>query len=232
MNLPKIYLIAILLLAFSVGANSQEPPKPVLVNEYAFRVGREEAHSRIDNFFTELSENKGSTGLVVTFTPPPSKHLGIFREDEVRYYSAWHKFPASRLKFLRANHSTQLKVQLWRIPAEGVPPEIRNIDMSFALPKDIQPFILGSEYVYGGEVCPDPDIRPVLADFLRGNPPARGNVVVRERTKRLAQQKAARIVRDFQRRYGISRARFRIFPINRSAPSSPHEPSVEYWYLP
>ena len=35
MNLPRIYLIALLLLAFGVDVNSQERPKAILVDEFA-----------------------------------------------------------------------------------------------------------------------------------------------------------------------------------------------------
>ncbi len=60
MNLPRIYLIAILLLVFGVCANGQEPPKAVLVDEFDPATGfAKHLERRLDDLFVKASNDSG-----------------------------------------------------------------------------------------------------------------------------------------------------------------------------
>jgi hypothetical protein len=61
----------------------------------------------------------------------------------------------------------------------GIPISISR-DEIYSLPSSIKPFMLGAEYAVGG-VCPEVSDFRIFAKFLKDNPEARGNIVVRER---------------------------------------------------
>lgn len=225
-------VIWIFLLAFAISGSAQEPPRAVLADDDVFRIGCEDVHGRIDNFFSEIINEKESTGLVIIRVPPAKKHLALFAQQEVEYYMDWHRFPKNRIEFARVTEGERLNVQFWRVPPGPAKPQINDVDMTLAFPAETKPFVFGSEFEFRGEVCPDPNIPAAFADFLKANPTARGNIVVREVTIRKAQLKGSRILRTFQKKYAVNRSRFRIFPTIRTKGLAETEPIVEYWYLP
>ena len=226
---PLVLIAVIALIADSVG---QETPKAVLVDEHGM-LPCDDNLGRIDTWYAELSNNPRSVGLVVITTPPEKKHLGVFRELMMKAHAKFRGVAdALVFRYVRVNSGSDFKVQLWRIPPGGNEPEIEKIDMSLLLPKHIDPFILGTEYKFGDQICPEISDEPVFADFLKANSDARGNIVVRDRTIGNARAKSARILRNFQNRYGISRHRLRVFPATLTKPSNHDEPVIEYWYLP
>ncbi len=235
MNLPRIYLIAILLLLFGVGSRGQEPPKAVLVDEHG-QLPCDDSLGRLDVWYAEISNHSGSIGLAVISGAREEKHLIAFRhslmETNARFRGASEQL---KLKYVRAVSRGPLMVQLWRIPAGASEPRIENVDNTYTLPNDIRPFLLGKEYpdYLGDNICPgEPADQRIFASFLKENPSSRGNIVVRERTLAKARAKGARLLRTFKLEYGIPSSRLRIFPRKRSIPSDNFEPIVEYWYLP
>lgn len=231
----RVCLIAILLLAFGVGANAQEPPKAVLVDEHG-QLPCDDSLGRLDVWYAELSKNPNSTGLAVISIRPEEKHRSVFRQDLMESNAIFRgASKVLKLKYVRANSPGDLKVQLWRIPSGAEEPRIENVDDTFVLPNDIKPFLLGREYpdFLGDNICPgEPTDQRIFASFLKENQTARGNIVVRERTLAKARAKGARLLRTFKRKFGIPSSRLRVFPRKRSITSDNLEPIVEYWYLP
>ena len=117
MNLCRIYLIAILLLAFSACVNGQESPKAVLADEHGL-FPCDDTLGRLDAWYAELSNNPNSIGLAVISGPPEKKHLSVFRQylmdANPRFRGASKEL---QLKYVRANSPGEVKIQLWRVPA-------------------------------------------------------------------------------------------------------------------
>jgi len=67
MNPHRIYLIAILLLAFGVGATGQEPPKAVLIDEFSM-LTCDDFLGRLDMYLSELRNVPASKGVVIIGT--------------------------------------------------------------------------------------------------------------------------------------------------------------------
>lgn len=65
MKVSRIYLIVILLLVFGVNVNSQEPPKPILQDEFGKLSCCCDLSGRIDMLLQELSRTPDSVGYVV-----------------------------------------------------------------------------------------------------------------------------------------------------------------------
>lgn len=232
----KLRILSFLLLshiAFGSAANSQQP-KAVLVDEHGL-LPCDDSLGRLDAWYAEIANNQNSVGLAVISGPPEEKHRSVFRqylmEANARFRGVSKVLP---LKYVRANSSDDVKVELWRIPAGAEGPRIENVDNTFVLPGDIKPFRLGTDYPdFFDNICPgERSDQRIFGEFLKGNPSARGNIVVRGRTLAKAKGKAAGILRVFKKQYGIAGTRLRVFPRRRSIPSNNLEPIVEYWYLP
>lgn len=78
MNLTRLFLIAILLLAYGVVANGQEPSVPVLFDEFR-SYNCEDLLARLDNFALEL-QNRKTNGVVVFYkSPDPINNIFTYR---------------------------------------------------------------------------------------------------------------------------------------------------------
>jgi hypothetical protein len=224
------------LVFLTIAVSAQGPPKAVLVEEHG-QLPCDDSLGRLDNWYSELSKDPNSTGLAVISIRPEEKHLSVFRQNLMESNALFRgASKVLKLKYVRANSSEDLKVQLWRIPAGAEEPRIENVDNTFVLPSHITPFLLGKEYpdyLGADNICPgEPSDQRIFASFLKDNQSARGNIVVRERTVAKAQEKAVRIRNAFKRLYRIPPARLRVFPRKRTVPANYLEPIVEYWYLP
>lgn len=223
-------LAIVLVLSLAVLGRGQEPLKAILSDEHS-EIPCDDTLSRIDSFLAELRENPEDTGLVVLSGAPENKHRIVFRQMVVQRHMKWRQFDLSRIRFLRAR-SVETTVQFWRIPLGADDPKINEVDMSLTIPKNVKPFLMGYQTKIGDQICPEIDDAEIFASFLKANRSARGNIVIRERSTTHARQKAASILRQFERKYGISAVRLRTFTAVHTYSSDHDEFIVEYWYLP
>jgi hypothetical protein len=230
MNRFIVWVATLLLGSLAVASSAQESPKAILTDEYE-TLTCEMTISTIDSFFSELSRHSGATGLVVLTSPPEQKHRAAFRQAIIEYQTKWRQFDGARFRFLRAKSNGEPKVQFWLIPSGAQPPDVPNVDMSYALPRSLKPFLLGLATKFGSVACPNVNEAKIFAMFLKGNPSARGNIVVRDKSLGQARTKARIFVSRFQQRYGIRANRLRTFPARLIQPSNVDEAIVEYWYL-
>ena len=232
------YKFTHLLIAFAMmsiltfGLAAQETPEPILLDEYD-RLPCDDLLGRLDMFFGELSRDPSSVGLVVISAQKENKWRAVFHQHLIEAHAGSRKFISNPIKYVRNTSSNAFTTQLWRIPRGAAEPTITDVDVTFELPADIKPFILGEKYPYGDGICPEVDNdESIFAEFLKGNPNSRGNIVVRERNLELARRESERIRRVFPKRYRIPSSRLRFFPRKVSIPRNNLEPIVEYWYLP
>jgi hypothetical protein len=231
MKFDRFYIAFLLSLFLTMASIGQEPTTAVLVDEHGM-LPCDDNLGRIDAWYAELATNPSSLGLVVISSPLKKKHLSVFRELMMKTNAKFRGAESLAIKYLRANSEDGFRVQLWRIPAGAIEPEIESLDLSYALPTDIEPFILGADYEIDDVICPGVSDSYVFAEFLQGNPRARGNIVARNRTLRGARREGSKILKEFQIRYGIPSSRLRVFPRKSLNLSNNSEPIVEYWYLP
>jgi hypothetical protein len=207
----------------------QEVPKAVLVDEHG-QLACDDSLGRLDVFYAELAKNPGDRGLFVISGRPEIKHRVAFREGLIEAHTRDRGVDAGRFDFVRAVSDGDLMVQYWRIPPGADRPVISNVDKTYSLPSSIKPFMLGAEYSSGDGICPEVNDFPIFVKFLKDNPEARGNIVVRERTLGRAEAKGRRVVRELGAK-GIARSRIRVFTGTRGADDH-NVPVVEYWFLP
>jgi hypothetical protein len=221
----RLPILSLLIFASSFMTPSQVPPNAFIVDESG-PVACDDMLARVDNFLIHLEREPGSSGLVVIESSPLSRRNAVFHaaliESAVKNSSKLHM---ERIKFVRASSSVGIRVQYWLIPRGAVTPTIANVDISYALPPGIKPFMFSWEYGGDDGICPIINSTMLLAKFMAGNPKARVNIVFRGLNRKDAYAR----LNVLTKRYGISKARTRIF---FAAKESINDPIVEYWFLP
>lgn len=207
----------------------QEGPRAVLVDDHGV-TNCCDLRGRMDIFFSELMRDPAARGLVVLSTKAGNGVRAANRESMILTHAAFRGFPADRFDILRAvSDDDELRVRYWIVPPGAERPEVEGVEADYALPAAAKPFMLTATYRDDG-LCPGINDAEVFAKFMKDNPGARGNIVVRERTLRRAAAEGRRVMREFTE-LGVAGTRLRVFTETRRA-NEYDVPMVEYWFLP
>ncbi|PYS99555.1 MAG: hypothetical protein DMF63_10735 [Acidobacteria bacterium] len=231
MNLLKVFSISILLLALGIQTNSQGTNEAVLVDEYD-STPCDDFLGRLDFFLGEMRLHPDSKGLIVISNPAEERADGVMLQWMMEYQFEFRAFDSSRIEIVRAD-GDKFHHEFWRIPPGAATPKIENSGFGYRMSDTVtKPFMLANETKFGTQICPEIDDQRLFVEFLKANPSARGNIVVRDDSDENARKKARSILWKFKTKYGISRKRLRTFTARLTQPASNDEPIVEYWYLP
>ena len=224
-------LVLVCELVFAGSGHGQNVPKAVLVDDHGV-TNCCDLRGRMDVFFSELMRDPAARGLVVLSTRAGNGVRTANRESMILTHAAFRGFPADRFDILRAvsGDDDEVRVRYWIVPQGADRPEVEGVEANYALPAAARPFMLTATYPDDG-LCPGIDDAEVFAKFLKDDPEARGNIVVRERTLTRAEAKGRRLLRRFESKYDIARERLRLFTGTRRA-NEYNVPLVEYWFLP
>ena len=227
----RISFLAILIFASISTGMAQNPPSAVLVDEFS-TLGCDDFLARLDAYFAELRNEPISKGVVVIRNAASNRHRSVQTQALIEAHFRWRDWKQDSLDYVRADKEGDPLIQLWRLPPGTVLPVIEDQIDSFRIHEGVRrPFIMGYETKFG-QICPEIDDQQIFAVFLKSNPKARGNIVVRAKSSGEAQRKAKTIRRKFETDYGISSERIRTFVAKLQKPENHDEPVVEYWYLP
>ena len=228
----KLFLLSVVFVCVSVFAGAvvaQEVPKAVLVDDHG-ATNCCDLRGRMDIFFSELMRDPAARGLVVLSTKAGNGVRSANRESMILTHAAFRGFPADRFDILRAvSGDDELRVRYWIVPQGAERPEVEGVEADYALPAAAKPFMLTATYLTD-DLCPGIDDAEVFAKFLKDDPEARGNIVVRERTLGRAAAEGRRLIRKFAE-LGVAGTRLRVFTETRRA-NGYDVPVVEYWFLP
>src|SRR5436190_12283192 len=222
MNLPRIYLIAILLLAFGVGAPGQEPPKAVSVDEFS-KIPCEDVKGRTDNFLAELNTNIVDSGVVIIARSKSS-------QDTKRIITAHLfnvRFDRSRISIRHSEQSSSHGTQFWRVPPGVDAPnssifEEPNRDFSKA-------FVFGySERDDLAGICPTFSPED-FADLIRNNPGSKARLVIFGPSSSSRRAVAFDEIEILRRYTKLLRGQIEIYFVHR--PNLDYT-ETEYWYIP
>lgn len=243
MNLPRIYFIAILLLAFGVGSNSQKPQQaPTLIDSFG-KPGCELLLSRLDYLASEASKTPNSVGFVVLY---PGKNIfeNVSYERAIINNSAFRRFPDGLIRLIRATRKDKLEFELWRSSADN-PPAFRDIPFDYRLSNisrrtlfvedSVEVFRLEGKLEYGSEGgCVNEFNLDVLSKVLLENPELSGEIIIFNRRSRDA-RKLSRLIHDAGiSENKISKKRLRIIygGSGKAKEWSSNISSIEVWLLP
>lgn len=183
----------------------------------------------LDLLTVRLQENRNSRGLVVIKGDEANMRDNVIYESMVLRYFDDKTDVRPRISVLRAKSNSKMTLQSWIVPASAKTPEISIANWSYAAAAGTKPYLFTWENIYDG-ICPDAEDLRLFADFLKANPSARGNIVVRDPSQRRIAQKQAKIIKELTKTFGISRKQLRIF--KSFEPSTGMLPPVEYWFVP
>jgi len=225
MNASRIYLIAVLLLAFGVGANGQEPPKAVLVDEFP-AITCEDLSARLDNFFHELQQKPNAIGYIVLAVDSKRPSGG---ETFIDGYARWRQFSEDRFVVTEAKLPSAISAQLWSVP----PGASLALDVSSTLVRRLKPDEkkkrLFSDY---GEYAPCYTGAPLrlAAAYLKSEPGLFANVVIGSKTIRGYKKVKGETERLFEAKYSLDKARLRFYRIRTEY--EPEGPEIaELWIV-
>lgn len=232
MNLPRICLSAILLLGFGLVAYGQVLQEPILVDEYYYLAPCDDLIGRLDGYLGELQRYPDQAGVIVLRNIPTNRPSSAILQAIIEAWMDYREFDRRRIAFVRADANQQSR-QFWRIPPGSGKPVIEQVIPGFQMSEAVtKPFLLAEETRFGEQICPPIDDFSIFAGFLKDNPTARGNIVVRDASPSIARRRAAGILRKLRSTHGIEPKRLRIFTARFEQPSNHDEAIVEYWYLP
>ena len=123
MKLNKLKITFIALLLLGAVANGQEPVKAVLVDEFG-ELCSDDVRSRIDSFFTTISNSPDSTGYVVGLAQASlpgryEKFVRLFKN-----HIAFRNFYPESVKFVRSSDREDLRIQFWLVPLGASFPDV------------------------------------------------------------------------------------------------------------
>lgn len=234
MNLSRIYLIAILLLTFGVGANGQAPPKAVLVDEFG-KPDCEVLWAKLDGFIQQVQTDPTSIATIEISGKTDDSHGNFYWDNMIRGYFVRRNIPKERWSVRRAALGNERIVRFWLTPPGAIPPKIEVAEWDMAYPIDTKPFIFtnGESYSVEVGVCLYVDEIALLAKALEFNPAARVNVVLIVRSDREYLRRRQKTIKELVDGYSIRRSRIKIFKKLSSKPN-PYgiNPTTEYWLIP
>lgn len=226
----NISLTLVALFVFGLGGYGQESPQPILVDEHG-ATPCDDSLARLDAFFADLSDNPNSTGLITITNAPDKRRDSVFRQEWVKLYTRYRGFDPSRIKIVRIVDDGDMRVSFWRIPSGAREPSIK-VDASYEIPETMKPFLFAQKYPFGDPICPEIDAGLTFARFLKANPSASANVVVRAKSLARARVKGSLMVNRLVT-YGIKRSRIRLFARKQvRGEISNWLPVTEFWFLP
>ena len=230
MNLRRICLLTLLLLTPSLRSDGQVPVEAILVDQYSYSPGCDDFIGRLDVFLGELRNHPDSTGVIVLRNKPSLRHRTRILEATIESWLDYREFDRRRIEFIRADGDEHSR-SFWRVPPGAPKPSVERGFLGSQMVNK-KPFLLTEESRFGTHICPEIDRLKIFAGFLKDNPTARGNIVVRDGSQSVARRRAASIVRKLQSIHGIQRRRLSSFIARFERPSNHDEAVVEYWYLP
>jgi hypothetical protein len=234
MKLPRLFLIAILLVAFVVGANGQEPPKAILVDEFS-NPNCEVLWSRLDAFIQEMKSDSTSVAIIEISGKANDPKGNFYWDSMIRGYFTRTNFPPKRWNIHRTALADQRILRFWRMPPGAALSSIDVAEWTMVYPRGAKPFIFtnGESYAAEIDVCLHVDEIALLAKALEFNPGARVNVVLVVRSNREYLRRKQKITKDLVDDYSISRSRIKMFMKLSSKPNplGIHH-TTEYWLIP
>lgn len=243
MNLTRLFLIAMLILAFGVGSNSQEPAKAVLIDSFG-KPSCELLLNRLDYLASAASKTPGRVGFFVMY---PGKNVleNIAYERAVKNNSAFRRFPDGLIRLIRAERKDELSFDMWTSSAEK-PPAVRDVPFDYRLSNLSQRTLLVEDSVelfrfrgkleYGseGDGCLNEFNLDALSKLLLANPDLSAEIIIFNESAREAKKLIQLILDDAISESKLSRKRLRIIYGGRGNTKewSFNISALEVWLLP
>lgn len=212
-------------------------PQPILEDELGNSWNCEESLARLDSFFSTLANDPSAQGFIVFRIDKDTFRKSLARERQFKNSIKMRRFDSSRITFVRgAAHTPEnVKTEFWLVPPGAAMKEVPPFEAAHKIKisenkTDNQPYIFGVKTTDGVAECASDyyDLEEYAA-YLKLNPKARANIVIKEATRARFQNQQKEILSELAAS-GIATNRLKFFFV-KVKHNMLHE-SVELWIVP
>lgn len=227
MKLPKTCLIMILLLALNIDADSQEPPKAVLVDEFGL-ITCGDLLARTDSLAAELKREPDAMAFIVIHPPTVRPELATRWLRRISSTLQLRGLEQDRFSMYKGGPSVdgEIRTQFWKMPNGAEPPFADGVLWTAETMDTSRAFIFGYEDEYG--ICPT-FVPKALAKLILENPGSRGHIVVRVGDDPTVNRFyfAEAWIKELVEKQDVPRKRFRLFFAKGKGLTE-----AEFWFVP
>jgi TonB family protein len=188
----------------------------------------EEIMAQLDGFAIELQNDPTKVSKIVTYGDPKKPLDAFFREATIKRYLAIRLMDIGRVSLTRGESRSEMKTEIWIIPAGAENPPIAGADWSYDLSGRSEPLkfgVTGSDDIGG---CESYDFE-LLVKFLEANPSMTVKGVFKE-TSTVKYSAAVKEFGDALAEKGIARNRLTASYVRVAG--GKYLESTEIWLVP
>lgn len=227
MNLQRILLTALLLVAFTAGAVGQESPTAELIDEFGLLVC-DSILGRVDNLAFGLQNEPGSIAVILIYRPTVQPTQAEKRRKLISSALQNRGIESERYRFFLNERSPdgQIRTKFWKVPPGATAPLDESRPWNEPPPDVSHRFMFGYEDETG--ICPT-FVPRAFANLLLDSPGSIGRVVIIVGNDPLVERFgfAKQWIDQLVGQYGVSRKRLRL--VFRK---SKDETGAEFWFIP
>jgi hypothetical protein len=207
-----ILLGALSALIFPFAAKSQDPPKPVLLDEFG-ALPCDDLLGRTDALLAELSREPSSEAVILIYKPNKHPELATSRRRLIWSTVKLRGLEPDRFSFYRRETSPDgdIRTQFWRVPLGADAPTAGFENWPDEKPDTSRPFVFG--YVDEVNECPT-YVPQAFAKLILENPGSRGHIVLRTSKSDPIVNRfgfADGFVKELVEQHGVPRKRLHLF---------------------
>jgi hypothetical protein len=219
------FAIVSVLAAVSLG---QENPKASLIVEFE-RTPCDNFRGYLDFLGNKLTEHPDSTAHIFIFGESGNMRANVFYEGMIQGYLRQREFSTDRVRFVHTRFEKRLKFQVWLAQPGEEAPGLPVVDWSYKTSAGEKPykFTWLNEY---DDICPEVAGVELYAAFLKANPHASGNIVIRDTTNAKIRKLSQIATDELIRIHRVPRRQLRFFFVKKQ-PNGADE-RIEYWLVP
>lgn len=219
MKLQKTFLLIILLLAAFQVCFGQETPKAILVDEFS-AIGCEDFLSRINNFYIQLQNDPNSQGYAVISGDNSYLRRKLAYELWLNGAVKFLKRDGNRIIKVRSKETSEIKIQLWIVPASAEKPDFDEAIWDFKFPPKTKPFIFHDSFE---QICSSVFFENVFVEYLEANPSSRGHIVIYDKSPETYRKEKEKIQKLL---FQIPQNQLKFFYIKKD------HSNIEFWLVP
>ena len=224
----RVRFAFVLISVLWISAEAQKSPEAKLVDEFG-PLPCGDLSARLGYFDHQLRQQPESAGYVIMFGDRDDIRANMFREGLIKGYFNKHGVVLNRLRFIPSDLGNELRTQFWLVPVGSDPPVVRITEWSNKLAPNAKPFKFAWLNDFD-DICPPVDEVRLFADLLKANPFARGNIVIRDTSRRAITKLKRDTLKSLVEEHGILSKQLRFFPVQKM-PDGMHQ-RIEYWIVP
>ena len=225
-GLSKCLLNALLLITFCYAANSQDRPKPVLVDEFGV-LPCEHIYAKTDALAAEIMNEPGTDAVILIYKPTKLPGLAAGRRKLISSFLQLRGLEPDRYSFYKSETSPdgEIRTLFWKLPL-GAEAQVAGFEKwPDERPDNSRPFVFGN--VDESNICPT-YVSKAFAKLILENPGSRGHIVV-------TMAKDSRIdrfgfadgfIKELVEQHNVPRKRLRLFF------ATGEETGAEFWFVP